>query len=236
MRKRSWQVALAAIALIATAMALYIQLFERRARQEEERLEATRLEKELEESRSRIEAIEQRRAAEAAAEASAGQPLPGAVLRRGESGSALQQVRSFPGRAGRGPGPPAGERRYPGAPDGTLRPGSAPRPRTAPRRSPAGAGCLQPDPDPPPRGPGSSRAPPPAFPPAAGRVRIFVKPFNRANRSLRSGRGRRSPAGSGHSAHKRMRRSGNPLDEAAAQTVPAARFFPAISFRPGATA
>jgi hypothetical protein len=95
MRRRAWQVSLAAIALIAMAMALYVQLFERRARQEEDRLAIARLEKELEESRTRTEAIEQRRAEEAAAEPSADQPLPGAVLRRGESGSALQQVRNF---------------------------------------------------------------------------------------------------------------------------------------------
>lgn len=99
MRKRSmgpaWKVALAAVALTATAMALYVQLFERRARQEEDRLAAVRLEEALEESRSRAEALEQRRA-ELAKEAGepAGQPLPGAVLRRGESGSALQQVRN----------------------------------------------------------------------------------------------------------------------------------------------
>ena len=94
MRRRAWQVSLAVIALIAMAMALYVQLFERRARQEEDRLAIARLEKELEESRSRTEAIEQRQAEEAAADPAAGQPLPGAVLRRGESGSALQQVRN----------------------------------------------------------------------------------------------------------------------------------------------
>jgi Mg2+ and Co2+ transporter CorA len=95
MRNRSWKVALAAVALIATAMALYVQLFERRARQEEDRLAAARLKEMLEESRSRVEALEQRRAelTKETGEA-ADQPLPGAVLRRGESGSALQQVRN----------------------------------------------------------------------------------------------------------------------------------------------
>lgn len=96
MRKRPWNVALAVIALIATAMALYVQLYERRARQEEDRLAASRLEQELEESRSRTEAIEQRRAElarEDAAERPGDQPLPGAVLRRSENGgSVLQHV------------------------------------------------------------------------------------------------------------------------------------------------
>ncbi len=89
MRKRYWNVALAAVALIATAMALYVQLFERRERQEADRLAEVR----LEESRASAEVIVQRRAEETAAEPPADQPLPGAVLRRGESGSALQQFR-----------------------------------------------------------------------------------------------------------------------------------------------
>lgn len=96
MRKRSWQMALAVIALIATAMALYVQLSAWRARQEEDRLAAARLEQELEESRSGTEAIEQRRAElarEDAAERPGDQPLPGAVLRRSENGgSVLQHV------------------------------------------------------------------------------------------------------------------------------------------------
>lgn len=89
MRKRPWHLALAAVALIATAMALYVQLFERRALQEADRIAAAR----LEESRAGAEATLRRRAEETAAEPAADQPLPGAVLRRGESGSALQQVR-----------------------------------------------------------------------------------------------------------------------------------------------
>lgn len=100
MRKRSteqaWRVALAAVALIATAMALYVQLFERRSRQEEERLAAARLEEALAESRVRLRAeiLEQLRSEETgekSTEPPRDQPLPNAVLRRGESGSTLEQ-------------------------------------------------------------------------------------------------------------------------------------------------
>ena len=103
MRERSWKMALAVMALGAMAMAFYVQFFERKARQEEDRLVAARLEAALAESRARVEVLERHRASlskdiakEEAAE-SADQPLPGAVLRRGESGggSALQQVRDF---------------------------------------------------------------------------------------------------------------------------------------------
>lgn len=96
MRNRSWNVAFAAVALIATGMALYVQLFERRARQEEERLAAARLEDALAESRARSETLAQRRAElakEGPEDQPAGQPLPGAVLRRSENGgSVLQHV------------------------------------------------------------------------------------------------------------------------------------------------
>jgi hypothetical protein len=100
MRERSWKMALAVIALGAMAMAFYVQFFERKARQEEDRLAAARLEEALAESRARVAVLERHRAAlakEEAAEQSGDQPLPGAVLRRGESGggSALQQVRDF---------------------------------------------------------------------------------------------------------------------------------------------
>jgi hypothetical protein len=106
MRKQSteqaWRVAFAAVAVIATAMALYVQLFERRVRQEHDRRAAARLEEALAESRLRLktEILTELRA-ELAKEAAAeprnqqnGQPLPNAVLRRGESGgsSALQQI------------------------------------------------------------------------------------------------------------------------------------------------
>lgn len=103
MRKRSleqtWKVALAAVAVIATAMALYVQLFERRSRQEEDRLAAARLAEALAESRVRLktEIVAQLRAElakEASPEQPSGQPLPNAVLRRDESGagSTLQQI------------------------------------------------------------------------------------------------------------------------------------------------
>ena len=103
MRKRTpeqrWKIALAAVAVIATAMALYVQLFERKVRQEQDRRAAARLEEALAESRLRLktEILAELRvelAQEAGAETRDGQPLPDAVLRRGESGgsSALQQI------------------------------------------------------------------------------------------------------------------------------------------------
>lgn len=100
MQERSWKMALAVMALGAMAMAFYVQFFERKARQEEDRLVADRLEDALAESRARVEVLERHRAEllkEEAAEQPGNQPLPGAVLRRGESGggSALQQVRDF---------------------------------------------------------------------------------------------------------------------------------------------
>jgi len=100
MGKRSvrlaWKVALVLFALTATAMALYVQLFERGPGPEEERLAATRLSEDaLAESRSRAGILARRRTAEESREPPADGPLPDAVLRRGESGrgSALQQVR-----------------------------------------------------------------------------------------------------------------------------------------------
>jgi hypothetical protein len=100
MRKRSlgpaWRVALAVIAVTATAMALYVQLFEWRPRQEEERLAAARLKEDaLAESRLKAEILARRRTEEESREPPGDGPLPNAVLRRGESGggSALRQVR-----------------------------------------------------------------------------------------------------------------------------------------------
>jgi type II secretory pathway pseudopilin PulG len=101
MQKRSpeqtWKIALAVIALVATAMALYIQLFDRKLRQEEERLSAARLDEALAESRTRLRAeiLEQLRAEgseEKSTEPPGDQPLPNAVLRRGESGTLEQFV------------------------------------------------------------------------------------------------------------------------------------------------
>lgn len=96
MRTRS--VVLAVIALVATAMALYVEFFERGPSREEERLAAARrTEDALAESRLKAEIQARRRKAEEALEppGDSDGPLPGAVLRRSESGrgSALEQVR-----------------------------------------------------------------------------------------------------------------------------------------------
>lgn len=101
MLKRSmgtaWKVALTLIALVALAMAFYVQFFEERSRREEDQLAATRLEAALAESRARLEAeiLAQLRAdlAKGSVPPSGNQPLPNAVLRRGESdGRTLEQV------------------------------------------------------------------------------------------------------------------------------------------------
>jgi hypothetical protein len=91
--------ALATIALMATLMALYVQLFERRSREAEDRIAAARLDDALAESRARLKAeILAQLLAELSRPESAGQkgdqPRPDTVLRRGEAGgsSALQQV------------------------------------------------------------------------------------------------------------------------------------------------
>lgn len=100
MRKRSlepaWRAALALTALLAVAMALYVQFVERKSSQEADRTSAARLEEELAASRVRVETLEKLRAEpaqESSPEQPGDQPLPDTVLRRGESaGSALQQV------------------------------------------------------------------------------------------------------------------------------------------------
>ena len=88
--ERTAKLVAAVIALAAAAMALYVQLFEVRARQEESRLAALRLESALAESRSRLKA---EILAELRGDASGGDsepsgdgPVPGSVLRRPESG------------------------------------------------------------------------------------------------------------------------------------------------------
>lgn len=107
MQKRSigpvWKVALAVVAVLATALALYVQLFERRSRQEEHRLAAARLDDALAQSRARLKAeiLAELRAELARGEPTGQQgdrPLPNTVLRRRESGagSALQQVGGSP--------------------------------------------------------------------------------------------------------------------------------------------
>jgi hypothetical protein len=79
----------AVIALAAAAMALYVQLFEVRARQEESRLAALRLESALAESRSRLKAeiVAELRAdaARGGSLLSGNVPEPGTVLRQPES-------------------------------------------------------------------------------------------------------------------------------------------------------
>lgn len=107
MRNRSlaqiWKAALAVISLTAMAMAVYVQLFELQARKEEDRLSAARLEQALAESRVRLrqEIVAELRAGQEGGSMDAGdaeeegaRPLPGVVLRRGESGagSSLRQV------------------------------------------------------------------------------------------------------------------------------------------------
>lgn len=101
MRKQPmWHVlklALVAVALVTTAMALYVQLFERRSLEEEDRLMASRLTRALEESRAHLKAeiLEELETAESPAQKT-DQPRPGAVLRRSESARdrALQQALS----------------------------------------------------------------------------------------------------------------------------------------------
>jgi hypothetical protein len=103
MRKRpmgpGWKIVLSVIALMATAMALYVQVFERRSREEEDRLAAVRLEEALGAARTRLktEILTELRAElekKGATGQPGDQPLPNAVLRRGESdgGRVLQQV------------------------------------------------------------------------------------------------------------------------------------------------
>ncbi|HYG62876.1 MAG TPA: hypothetical protein VEL74_09870 [Thermoanaerobaculia bacterium] len=84
-----WKVVVTVLTVATTLMALYVQLFERRSRQEEDRLAAVRLEAALAESRARLktEILAELRAelARAAAEQPDGQPRPDTVLRRPES-------------------------------------------------------------------------------------------------------------------------------------------------------
>jgi hypothetical protein len=91
--------ALAAIALMATLMALYVQLFERRSREADDRIAAARLEAALAESRVRLKAeivaqLQAELTRQDATQQKGDQPRPGTVLRRGEPGGsgALQQV------------------------------------------------------------------------------------------------------------------------------------------------
>lgn len=93
MQRKPWEQAvktsLAVVALMATVLALYVQIFEVRSRQEEARLAALRLDEALAGSRSRLKAeilAELRAELAAKPEAEAGtQPRSGTVLRRTES-------------------------------------------------------------------------------------------------------------------------------------------------------
>lgn len=89
--------ALMAIALAATVMALYLQIFERKSRQEEARLAAVRLDDALAESRARLrtEILADLRAElrkESDASQPGAQPVPDTVLRRLETGGSPREV------------------------------------------------------------------------------------------------------------------------------------------------
>jgi DNA-binding transcriptional ArsR family regulator len=93
-----WKKALTVVALAATVMALYLQIFERRARQEEARLAALHLEDALAGSRARLRAeilaelrAEIRKDGDAAQPGT--EPSPDTVLRRLETSGALDAFR-----------------------------------------------------------------------------------------------------------------------------------------------
>jgi hypothetical protein len=95
MRKRSveqaWRTALTVVALAATVMALYLQVFERRSRLEEARLAGIRLDDALAGARARLRAeiLAELRAdlrKESSPAQPGTQPVPDAVLRRLETG------------------------------------------------------------------------------------------------------------------------------------------------------
>jgi hypothetical protein len=95
--QKSGRLVLTVVALIATVLALYVQIFELRSRQAEDRLEAARLDSALAASRARLksEILAELRAelAEQGSKAPRGtQPLPNTVLRRLESGALRQSA------------------------------------------------------------------------------------------------------------------------------------------------
>lgn len=102
MRKRRllWKNLLTIVALAASLMALYLQIFERRARQEEARLAAVRLDDASAESRTRLRAeilaaLRAELAEESPPTNPGREPLPDTVLRRleaGGAGGALEQA------------------------------------------------------------------------------------------------------------------------------------------------
>lgn len=101
-REQAWKNGLTVVALAATVLALYLQIFERRASRDEARLAAVRLEDALAESRTRLieEIVAELRAQpsqeEAPAEPGPPQPRAGTILRRlepgGEAGTVLEQA------------------------------------------------------------------------------------------------------------------------------------------------
>jgi hypothetical protein len=95
-----WKSALTIIALAATVMALYLQVFERRARQEEARLAGVRLDDALAGSRARLRAeilaeLREELRKDSPTDRPGSQPIPDAILRRLETGGntgALEQA------------------------------------------------------------------------------------------------------------------------------------------------
>ena len=97
--ERVWRTVLTVVALVATVTALYLQVFERRARQEEAKLAGVRLDDALAASRARLRAeilaeLRQELRKESNVARSNPQPLPDTVLRRLEtSEGALEAFR-----------------------------------------------------------------------------------------------------------------------------------------------
>ena len=104
--ERTWRMAATVVALTALVMALYVQIFGLRSRQEEARAAAARLEDALAESRTKLKAeilaelraeLSKRSTAQGKEEGQ--EPIPDAVLRKGEEeGGAFEQVVDRAGR------------------------------------------------------------------------------------------------------------------------------------------
>ncbi|HEV8577733.1 MAG TPA: hypothetical protein VGX68_01525 [Thermoanaerobaculia bacterium] len=99
--EKTWKMAATVVALTALVMAFYVQIFGLRSRQEEARVAAARLEDALAESRTKLKAeilaelradLSKRQSMAQGGEEDQ-QPIPDAVLRRGEDESgAFEQV------------------------------------------------------------------------------------------------------------------------------------------------
>lgn len=94
---QAWRTVLTIVALAATVTALYLQVFERRARQEEARLAGLRLDDALAASRARLRAeilaaLRAELRKESGAAQPGTQPLPDTVLRRLEAGRAFDSA------------------------------------------------------------------------------------------------------------------------------------------------